>query len=212
MNKSATRKHAAPSTTGKVYFIRIELRDTTPLVWRRIAVPATYSFWDLHVAIQDVMGWLDYHLHEFSIPQLDRRVAIGIPDDETDDEQRAGWNEQIADHFSNIWSFTYLYDFGDQWVHDVSVEALHDSDGGVYPRCIDGANAAPPEDCAGTGGFEELKEVLAGPKDARYREMRDWLKNKHAKCYWPFDPAAFNARAVRFDNPSERFQIAFAGG
>lgn len=212
MNKSAIRKHAAASAAGNVYFIRIELRDTAPLVWRRIAVPATYSFWDLHVAIQDAMGWLDYHLHEFSISQPGGRVAIGIPDDEADDEPLAGWNEQIADHFSHVWSLTYLYDFGDQWVHDLSVEALHAGDGGSYPRCMDGANAAPPEDCAGTDGFEELKEVLAGPKNAQYREMRDWLKNRHAKCYWPFDPVAFNASAVMFDDPVERFQIAFDGG
>ena len=40
---------------------------TDPLVWRRIQVPEKYSFWDLHVAIQDAMGWLDYHLHEFRL-------------------------------------------------------------------------------------------------------------------------------------------------
>jgi hypothetical protein len=30
-------------------------------------VPAAYSFWDLHVAIQDAMGWHDVHLHEFRV-------------------------------------------------------------------------------------------------------------------------------------------------
>ena len=38
-----------------------------PLIWRRIQIPAAYSFWDLHVAIQDAMGWLDYHLWEFTL-------------------------------------------------------------------------------------------------------------------------------------------------
>ena len=42
----------------------------------RIRVPASYSFWDLHVAIQDSMGWLDYHLHEFRV--LDPR-SLGGP-------------------------------------------------------------------------------------------------------------------------------------
>jgi len=45
----------------------IVLPRTDPLVWRRIQVPDTYSFWDLHVAIQDAMGWKDYHLHEFIV-------------------------------------------------------------------------------------------------------------------------------------------------
>jgi hypothetical protein len=47
---------------------RIELLETEPLVWRAIEVPGDYTFWDLHVAIQDAMGWLDYHLHRFTIP------------------------------------------------------------------------------------------------------------------------------------------------
>lgn len=35
----------------------VTLRHVTPRVWRRVEVPASYSFWDLHVAIQDAMGW-----------------------------------------------------------------------------------------------------------------------------------------------------------
>ena len=46
---------------------KIELLDTSPVVWRRIQVPADYSFWDLHVAIQDAMGWTDSHLHDFTL-------------------------------------------------------------------------------------------------------------------------------------------------
>jgi hypothetical protein len=41
----------------------IKLEGFDPPVWRRIRVPSSYSFWDLHVAIQDAMGWLDCHLH-----------------------------------------------------------------------------------------------------------------------------------------------------
>jgi hypothetical protein len=29
----------------------ITLRDVAPRTWRRIEVPSTYTFWDLHVAI-----------------------------------------------------------------------------------------------------------------------------------------------------------------
>ena len=43
-----------------------------------------YSFWDLHVAIQDAMGWLDCHLHQFDILDYGSRQIehIGFPDDE----------------------------------------------------------------------------------------------------------------------------------
>jgi hypothetical protein len=77
----------------------IVLPRTDPLVWRRIQVPERYSFWDLHVAIQDAMGWKDYHLHEFTlVDSKTRRVTrIGIPDDEMPDERPclAGWKVPI---------------------------------------------------------------------------------------------------------------------
>ena len=54
-----------------VYRFGLHLRGTDPPIWRLIDVPGEYRFWDLHVAIQDAMGWLDYHLHEFSITAPD---------------------------------------------------------------------------------------------------------------------------------------------
>jgi transcriptional regulator with XRE-family HTH domain len=46
---------------------KIQLKEIHPLIWRRIEAPSNYSFWARHVAIQDAMGWLDYHLHMFRI-------------------------------------------------------------------------------------------------------------------------------------------------
>lgn len=64
---------------------RVELRNIAPPIWREIEVPGSYTFWDLHVAIQDAMGWLDYHLHVF-LPiddhNDDGRWEIGIPVDD----------------------------------------------------------------------------------------------------------------------------------
>ena len=67
-----------------VFRFRLELLGIEPPIWREILVPASYSFWDLHVAIQDAMGWEDYHLHEFQVaePESGQLLRIGIPDDE----------------------------------------------------------------------------------------------------------------------------------
>jgi hypothetical protein len=67
----------------QVHQFKITLQDISPLIWRRIRVPASYTFWDLHVAIQDAMGWTDSHLHEFRLknPKTGRTVTIGIPDE-----------------------------------------------------------------------------------------------------------------------------------
>src|SRR5438094_7259990 len=76
------------SEPESVHQFLIVLSGTDPLVWRRIQVPLTYSFWDLHVAIQDAMGWLDYHLHEFRLlDATDTIQTIGIPIDEEPDQQ-----------------------------------------------------------------------------------------------------------------------------
>jgi len=77
-----------PRKPKYAYRFLIVLPGTDPLVWRRILVPEAYSFWDLHVAIQDAMGWTDAHLHEFEVVdprgQLER---IGIPLDDLDDDR-----------------------------------------------------------------------------------------------------------------------------
>src|SRR3989338_8647192 len=48
-----------------VYQFIITLLGTKPPVWRRILIPESYTFYDLHVAIQNAMGWTDSHLHCF---------------------------------------------------------------------------------------------------------------------------------------------------
>jgi len=98
----------------------IVLPNTDPLVWRRVQVPESYSFWDLHVAIQDAMGWKDYHLHEFTVvdSKTGRVSRIGIPDDEMPDERPClgSWKVPIARYLSyGSDPVRYRYDFGDDW-------------------------------------------------------------------------------------------------
>jgi hypothetical protein len=60
-----------------VYQFKITLKYIKPPIWRRILVPETYTFWDLHVAIQDAMGWTDSHLHKFAVTDASRRRKAG---------------------------------------------------------------------------------------------------------------------------------------
>jgi hypothetical protein len=86
-----------------VHVYTVRLLEIEPTIWRRIEVPERYSFWDLHVAIQDAMGWLDYHLHEFQMydPGRKEEARIGLPDDEDDPELpvMAGWRTAIKRFF-----------------------------------------------------------------------------------------------------------------
>lgn len=197
-----------------VYQFKIRLAEIEPTIWRRIQVPAKYSFWDLHVAIQDAMGWLDYHLHAFRLrPKHKRRpIEIGIPGDEWEGEEVVpGWEVPITDYFTEPGQvMEYEYDFGDSWHHEVLLEAilLKEKDA-TYPRCLGGERACPPEDCGSVSGYYTLLEILHNSTHPEYEENIAWLEG-HAKNYWPYDPERFDPEEVHFDNPNQRWRMAFS--
>jgi len=184
------------------------LADTNPLVWRRLLVPETYSFWDLHVAIQDAMGWTDCHLHEFVVVDAKtlRGKRIGIPDEEFAGERPtlAGWKVPIARHLTHgSQPVRYLYDFGDDWNHTLEVEDILPADGGSYPRCVAGAGACPPEDVGGTHGYAEFLHAIRDLRHPERAAMLTWAGGR-------FDPLAFDPMQVHFDDPRVRWAYAFA--
>ncbi len=189
----------------------VVLANTDPVVWRRIQVPEIYSFWDLHVAIQDAMGWKDYYLHEFIVrdPKTGRATRIGIPDDEMLDDRTclAGWKIPIARFLTyDADPVRYRYDFGDDWEHVLDFEQRIPFDDGSYPRCIAGAGACPPEDVGGTHGYADFLQVIRDVCHPEHEAMLQWA------CGWAdgsLDPHAVVPASVTFDNPRERWRIAF---
>jgi len=69
---------AAFDSFNEIATVRIELRDTDPVIWRQVEVPTSITLKVLHRIIQTAMGWFDYHLWEFTI---DKR-RYGLPTDE----------------------------------------------------------------------------------------------------------------------------------
>ncbi len=194
---------------------KVTLNGIEPPIWRRIQVPASYSFWDLHVALQDAMGWLDYHLHVFLVrkPRGRKDVEIGIPDEEYEDHVvLPGWRVPIAEYFTAPGSRAlYRYDFGDDWEHEVLLEGVLPKEKGArYPRCLAGERACPPEDCGGVPGYLDLLDVLSNPQHEEHGEMVAWLK-AHAKNYHPYRPGHFAPAEVRFWDPEKRWRMAFCG-
>ena len=194
----------------KVYQFKVTLLDIRPPIWRRIQVPETYSFWDLHVAIQDAMGWYDCHLHKFDIanPKTGRRDEIGIPFEDFGNDMGtiAGWKNLIADYFSmENKSCDYVYDFGDNWNHRILLEKIipHEK-GAKYPICIKGKRACPHEDCGGVWGYMDLLEILDDPEHEEYESMKDWVGDE-------IDPERFDPKEVHFDNPTARQKNAMLG-
>jgi len=190
---------------------RIELEEIEPSIWREIVVPSSYSFWDLHVAVQDAMGWLDYHLHVFRIRDLRTggvaEVGIPLTDDFGHQPVLAGWEVPVLSYLSEPGnSAEYEYDFGDGWSHQVLLQEITDREkGGKYPRCVGGERACPPEDCGGPWGYQTLLEILNDPAHEQYEQMCEWVGDQ-------FDPEQFDPGRVKFDNPKKRWRIAFEDG
>jgi Plasmid pRiA4b ORF-3-like protein len=194
--------------TAQVYQFKLVLVGVEPPIWRRIQVPETYSFWDLHVALQDSMGWLDYHLHVFRVakPETGEVEQIGIPDDdpfEGDKPTLPGWEIPITRHFPRTGTVAqYEYDFGDGWEHELTLEAILPRQAGQkYPLCVDGARACPPEDCGGVHGYEDLLTTIQDPTHEEYERILEWLGGR-------FDPDKFDPKRVKFDNPARRYKLA----
>ena len=193
-----------------VHCFHIKLEGIDPPVWRRIRVPSNYTFWDLHVAIQDAMGWLDYHLHLFHVrnPGTGGLEQIGIPDDDPYLDEPpclAGWEVPIGRYFAKEGdTASYEYDFGDGWRHTVTLEAIDTIRKGERRlACLGGERRCPPEDCGGIHGYAELLEVMADVSHAEHAAMLQWLGGA-------YDADAFSVSDVKFDDPKLRWREAFS--
>ncbi len=161
-----------------MFQLRIELEDIEPKIWRRIIVPANISLDVLHGVIQGAMAWQDTHLHEFEIngqrytmPELDDEYLD--PDDNASDERNIRLNEQVKKGDE----FTYTYDFGDNWRHRILVEKYKKVEGSpdtVFPGCIAGERACPPEDCGGPYSYGDFLDALRDPKHEDHETIKTW--------------------------------------
>jgi len=192
-----------------IYQFKILLQGSKPPIWRRIQVPASYSFYDFHVAIQDSMGWEDYHLHEFVIknPKALRDERIGIPDEVLgDDSALPSWETKLSSYFSlENPKAEYMYGFGDGWAHLITLEKiLSPQIDQIYPQCIKGKRACPPEDCGGVWGYADLLEILSDPKNEEYNSRLEWLGGG-------FDADEFDPKAIEFEDPKKRYELFSEG-
>lgn len=183
----------------------VVLGGTMPLVWRRIQVREPYMFWDLHVAIQDAMGWTDSHLHEFLVHDRRSGVAVRIglpdPDEPVRESVLAGWEVPVSAYVGpGSPPALYTYDFGDDWHHIVYYEGTEPARPRTkYPRCLTGAGACPPEDCGGPHLYAELLATLADPGHPEPAQVVAMFPRD-------FDPDHFDVQDVRFDDPKVRLK------
>jgi hypothetical protein len=163
---------------------KIQLKGMTkPPIWRKVHVPAHFSFEKFHSVIQAAFGWDNSHLFMFSPNGYRSSPQILNPgySDWDGNEILNSKKIKLSQFFKTKGQkFTYIYDFGDDWIHIITLEDVNklDSKNAVL---ISGKGACPPEDCGGIWGYYNLLEVIEDPQHEEYEEMREWLGLKEGE-------------------------------
>lgn len=185
--------------------VTLEMENTS--VWRRIVVPKRMTFPNLHKTLQIAFNWHDYHLHNFTIfagkpfdPDRMKSKEKGKPivnivcdetflenDSEIPEIMETG--ERISDYLPA--EITYIYDFGDDWRHNIVVEEFINDYDLYHPTCLAGVGDAPPEDVGGEHGYEEFLEIIEDPTHPDHQHMQSWGKSQG---YEKFDIEITNRR------------------
>lgn len=143
----------------KVYVFKVALREAKQ-IWRRIAIRSDQTLDDLHAAIYAAFDREEEHLYSFYVAPFGRKGRARLRDAEEythpfaledalfpDSRLRSAAETRIGDLTLRVRQrLHYLFDFGDSWWHELTVEQ---TDGpvekGEYPRILEKQGESPPQ-------------------------------------------------------------------
>ena len=153
---------------------------------RRVIVPASIEFTQLHKLLQRLFKWENHHLHDFSI--IDRtnnlpvaRLVMNVKDKLYDLEAIVETGHRLSEYFPTYRHMIYTYDMGDSWEHSIALVREIDDYSEDSPYLLEAIGQAPPEDVGGVPGFIEFHDIMLNPKHPEYKQMKDWAG------YWPLE-------------------------
>ena len=91
----------------KAYQFLVTLNHVKPKVWRRLVVPSTLDFYDLHSIIQTSVGWTDSHLFNFSIEDSKNNRTIEMVGDEESVQENFGMAQHYMKNLPEKNTFEY---------------------------------------------------------------------------------------------------------
>ena len=177
-----------------VFQFKITLLDTKPAVWRRVVVPESYTFYDLHVAIQNAMGWTDSHLHCFEkrdsmTKHWEYSVKVDCPyaAEELEKEENTVYTTETP--------ITQFFKKAKDGMIYIYLEKIFPRDMKVkYPVCLGGKLACPPDDCGSIPGYYICIQTF---KDQKDKELLEWMGD--------WNPEYFTPQDITFEDPRKRF-------
>jgi hypothetical protein len=177
---------------------KIQIKGITkPPVWRRVLVPETFTFHRFHEIIQAAFGWRNSHLYQFSDGGYQAGYNISEPHEDDWNPVVDSRKKKLSTVFTSPGErFTYIYDFGDDWVHQITLETVT-LEKITHASCLAGKGACLPENCGGPWGYENMKELLTNdPKSEEAKDVREWL--------WLDEDEAWDANAFSVEDADRR--------
>ncbi len=152
-----------------VHSLKVALKGQKS-IWRLIEIRDDQTLDDLHEAIFSAFERDDEHLYSFYLPKPGTRGRSRLTGAKefTHPSCVDGFGGQKDASQTTLddlrlrvrGKFEYLFDFGDSWWHEITVESkstvLHD---GSHPRVVKKRGKAPPQ-------YEDLDEEYEGPAEA----------------------------------------------
>jgi hypothetical protein len=189
-------RYGLPVRKCRAFDLEVRLNLASKDCIRRLRVPASISFMQLHELLQKAFEWHNYHLFYFGILKKDKKGYRTDPVVElvTEIEQReeCGSNTRtkpmtgvkLSDYLPEYKKILYVYDYGDDWRSIVSVVNVIDNCEEELPILLSGEGDSPPEDVGGLAGFADFQEIISNPEHEEYEDTIAWAK----KQWWsPFD-------------------------
>ena len=159
----------------------VSLQDVLPRPWRRFLLQSSARFASLHSAIQDACGWTNSHLYLFrAAGDYQHDVIAGLRLEDGDDDMNSSVpsakQKPVARYFGAEGRTTYLYvyDFGDEWTHDVQLNDIVTLPDRFTRRLLGGQHAFPPDDSGGAHGYTVIQKALRTGKDPE--GLLDWAR------------------------------------
>jgi hypothetical protein len=149
------------------YQLRIELGFSSPLIWRRVKVPGTFTLSDLNKVIRVCFCWEKECTHRFLVGKnfygpggADQKKGL-----KSDSDVQLHEIENVMGFI-----FTYLYDAGSGWECEISLEDIIPShEHSNHPILIAGDRACPP---AKFDDIHEFQNLLARLDDEDFGRER----------------------------------------
>lgn len=187
--------------TPTYYLVRVDLDGATPPIWRRLTLASDLRLDQVHEVLQTAFDWGGHHLHEFYGDgprwQAERFLSeFQVDDGEDGTPETEVRLDQVMHSPSD--RLHYWYDFGDDWDHTIKLEEVLPRDSHApLARVVGGRRAAPPDDCGGIPGYEQLLETVADPGHPEHAELCEWFEmDGGVESARSFDPARLDVQAL----------------